>query len=144
MAYEKLLAELLAERGRSDIDPRHAEAYFLLAHGTLDSLSREDFVQLLGGVIAAIDGDPGGAERLAKSYGLRKPEQAATSGPKHPDIKVKLVGTDGNAFSVLSRVRRAMKAAGLPQEEIEAFTKEATSGNYDNLLATCMKWVTVE
>ena len=148
MAYEKLLAELLAERGRSDVDPRHAEAYFRLAHGTLDSLSREDFANLLGGVIAAIDGDPKGAERLAESYGLRKPEPAmpepAATGPRHPEITVRLVGTDGNAFSVLGVVRRAMKAAGLPQEEIDEFMDQAMSGNCDNLLATCMKWVNVE
>ena len=141
--YQKLLVELLAERGRQDIDPRHAEAYFRLAHGTLDPLSRADFAALLGGVIAAIDGDPKGAERLAESYGLRRPEPAAT-GPRHPEITVKLVSTDGNAFSVLGVVRRAMKQAGLPKEEIDQFTEQATSGDYNNLLATCMKWVDVE
>ena len=147
--YQRLLADLLAERGRSDIDPRHAEAFYRLAHGTLDSLSREDFAAPLGGVIAAIDGDPKGAERLAESYGLRKqesavPKPARPGGPKHPEITVKLVGQDGNSFNLLGIMCRALKAAGLPQEEIDEFTTQATSGNYDNLLATCMRWVSVE
>ena len=62
--------------------------------------------------------------------------------PKYPEIRVKLVGENGNAFSVLGRVRSAFKKAGHADECIE-FTKQATSGNYDHLLRTCMKWVTV-
>jgi len=63
--------------------------------------------------------------------------------PKYPKIKVKLVGNDGNAFAILGAVRKAMRKANLPTEELDAFTKEATSGDYNNLLATCMKWVDV-
>jgi hypothetical protein len=62
---------------------------------------------------------------------------------KYPDVKVKLVGEDGNAFAILGRVRAALRHAKVSQEEIEKFTTEATSGDYDNLLATCMKWVDV-
>ena len=64
--------------------------------------------------------------------------------PKYPDITVELVGKDGNAFNILGIVRRAMKYADLPQAEIEAFTAEATSGDYNHLLATCCEWVNVE
>lgn len=56
---------------------------------------------------------------------------------------VKLVGEDGNAFSILARVRRALLDAGMP-EEAKAFMKEATSGNYDHLLATTCKYVNVK
>ena len=59
-------------------------------------------------------------------------------------ISVRLVGEDGNAFSVLGRVRAALRRNGESQEFIEAFTKEATSGDYDHLLATVMQVVEVE
>ena len=64
--------------------------------------------------------------------------------PKYPEITVELVGKDGHAFNVLGICRRAMKRARLPESEIEAFTAEATSGNYDHLLATCCEWFNVE
>jgi hypothetical protein len=38
--------------------------------------------------------------------------------PKYPEITVKLVGGDGNAFSVLGHVIRAMRRAKLSDEEI--------------------------
>ena len=60
---------------------------------------------------------------------------------RHPDINVPLVGQDGNAFAIMGRVRSAMKRAKLPAEEVEAFTKEATAGDYDHLLQTVMSWV---
>ena len=62
---------------------------------------------------------------------------------KYPNIKVKLVGTDGNAFAILSKVRRALKQAKVETSEIESFTKQAMSGDYDNLLRTCLCWVDV-
>jgi hypothetical protein len=63
---------------------------------------------------------------------------------KYPHIEVKLVGEDGNAYSILGRVTRAMRRANAPKDEIDAFTKEATSGNYDHLLQTCLRWVNCE
>lgn len=64
--------------------------------------------------------------------------------PKYPNITVKLAGEDGNAFAILGRVAKAMQRAGIPTEEISAFRKEATSGDYDHLLQTCMRWVECE
>jgi hypothetical protein len=63
--------------------------------------------------------------------------------PKYPKIKVKLVGTDGNAFAVLGAVKKALRLAKVPQAEQDAFTTDAMSGDYDHLLATCLKWVKV-
>jgi hypothetical protein len=61
---------------------------------------------------------------------------------KYPEVKtVKLVGEDGNAFSILARVMKAMKVAGLSKEVIDAYYTEATSGDYDHLLQTTLKWV---
>jgi hypothetical protein len=31
----------------------------------------------------------------------------------------------------------------VPDSEVAEFTKEATSGDYDNLLQTCMRWIHV-
>lgn len=57
--------------------------------------------------------------------------------------EVKLIGTDGNAFAVIGRTRQALKLAGNPTEVIEAFTAEATSGDYNHVLATCMEYAEV-
>ena len=64
--------------------------------------------------------------------------------PKYPDITVELIGQDSNAFNLLGICRRAMKQADLPQSEIEAFTTEATSSDYNHLLITCTEWFNVE
>jgi len=60
------------------------------------------------------------------------------------DVTVKLVGEDGNAFLILSRVNREMKRHRIPKDVIKSFIKEATDGDYDHLLRTCMKYVNVE
>lgn len=64
--------------------------------------------------------------------------------PKYPDITVQLTGKDGNAFNILGICLQTMRRAGLSQEERDAFQAEATSSNYDHLLATCMEWFEVE
>jgi len=64
--------------------------------------------------------------------------------PKYPDVKVQLSGEDGNAFSILARVSKAMKHAGISREEIKGYTDKAMSGDYDNLLQVTMQWVEVE
>lgn len=61
---------------------------------------------------------------------------------KYPEIKVQLSGEDGNAFFIIGRVRKAMRRANIANNEIDLFSKEATSGDYDHVLQTCMKWVT--
>jgi hypothetical protein len=62
---------------------------------------------------------------------------------KYPHVHVELVGQDGNAFSILGKVRRAMRHAGVDKDEITAYCEEAMSGDYDHLLQTTMKWVDV-
>ena len=65
------------------------------------------------------------------------------STPKYPQIVVKLIGTDGNAFAVMGKVTKALRDAGISKEERDAFTAEATASDYNNLLTTCMRWVTI-
>jgi hypothetical protein len=62
---------------------------------------------------------------------------------KYPEVEVKLTGTDGNAFSILSKVKRALTRAGVSEEELDAFYKEATSGDYDHLIETCYQYVNI-
>lgn len=69
--------------------------------------------------------------------------ETTTSGPKYPGIKVQLTGQDGNAFFILGSVQKAMKAAKVHPDTIAEFIAEAQSGDYDELLRTVMRWVTV-
>lgn len=62
--------------------------------------------------------------------------------PKY-NVPVQLSGQDGNAFAILGLVQRALKQAGAPKLDIDRFTSDATSGDYDHLLRTCMIWVEV-
>lgn len=62
---------------------------------------------------------------------------------KYPNVKVKLTGSDSNAFAILGKVTSALRVAGVSKEERDQFFKDATSGDYDTLLQTCMKWVDV-
>lgn len=64
-------------------------------------------------------------------------------GPKYPDVCVQLVGEGGNAFAIMGRVAKELRRAGVPIEEIAQYRKESMAGDYDNLLATAMRWVSV-
>lgn len=59
------------------------------------------------------------------------------------DTDVQLVGTDGNAFAIIGKVRTALREAGASPDEIDDFTTEATSGDYNHVLQTAMRWVRV-
>jgi hypothetical protein len=58
------------------------------------------------------------------------------------DAVVQLTGADGNAFAILGRVKRAIRQSNHP-ELADAFMQEAMTGDYDHLLCTCMRYVTV-
>ena len=57
--------------------------------------------------------------------------------------KVKLVGEDGNAFAIIAKVKKALEDEG-KHEKAKKFVEEATSGDYNNLIATACKYVEVE
>jgi len=63
--------------------------------------------------------------------------------PLFPNVKVKLVGEDGNAFSIMGRIQRAMRSEGIDQNAIDKFLSECKSSDYDNLLQVCMKYVDI-
>lgn len=62
---------------------------------------------------------------------------------KYPKVEVRLSGEDGNAFFIIGRTSAALRRAGVSQEEITAYREEAESGDYDNVLQTTMRWVSV-
>jgi len=58
-------------------------------------------------------------------------------------LPLKMVGEDGNAFAILGKAHQVLRQNGMA-DKISEFDKEAMSGNYDHLLATCTKWFEVE
>lgn len=52
-----------------------------------------------------------------------------------------LIGVNGNAFSIMGYVRRAMKETNFNKKEIETYTKDATSGDYNHLLTVSINMV---
>jgi hypothetical protein len=81
------------------------------------------------------DGDFGGNQVSLEEY----PQIT----PKYPNVKVRFTGQNGNAFNLLGIMQHALRKAKIPKEEIDAFMTDATSGDYDHLLQTCMKMVEV-
>jgi hypothetical protein len=64
--------------------------------------------------------------------------------PKYPNITARLTGRDGNAFVILGAVKAALAKGDVSEEEQEEFFEEATAGDYDHLLQTAMRWVSVQ
>jgi len=62
---------------------------------------------------------------------------------KYPHINVQLVGENGNAFAIIGLVSNALRRNCVPEEEIDAFVTEATSGDYDHVIRTCVSMVNV-
>ena len=56
-------------------------------------------------------------------------------------MKYELVGVDGNAYSVMGYVLRAMKECGMSKEEQSAYQTKATSEDYNNLLCVSVEMI---
>ena len=63
--------------------------------------------------------------------------------PKYGNIQVRLVGEDGNAFAIMSRVTSALRKGGVSEDEVQQYIAESMSGDYDALLRTAQMWVAV-
>jgi len=61
----------------------------------------------------------------------------------YPDIEVELSGQDGNAFMIIGRISGALRKHKVPNDRIKDFQAEAMSGDYDHVLQTAMRWVSV-
>ncbi len=64
------------------------------------------------------------------------------SGPKYPNavVRVDLAGPDSNSFVIIGKATAALRAAGVPQPELDAYSKEASSGDFANLLKVTNDW----
>jgi hypothetical protein len=68
------------------------------------------------------------------------------TGPKYPDVKVRLTDFyDAVGFyEVVAEVQQAMRHAGISASELSTFFEEVADDDEKNLLANCMRWVSIE
>lgn len=59
------------------------------------------------------------------------------------NVKVKLVGADGNALTIIAKVSGALRTNGY-KDLLNTYLCEATSGDYNNLLSVTSQYVIVE
>ena len=64
--------------------------------------------------------------------------------PKFPSASVRLAEVDKVPWAVLGAAVKALTGAGVEEDEVRAFVKEAISGDYRHLVDTVAEWVTVE
>ena len=72
---------------------------------------------------------------------MTKPDKTEV---KFPYVTVQLSGTDSNAGAIIGKVRRALRGGGATPEELDQYFTESTSGDWDNVIRTAMRWVNVE
>ncbi|MBA3013081.1 MAG: hypothetical protein KJ658_00480 [Proteobacteria bacterium] len=60
-----------------------------------------------------------------------------------PKIKptVKLIDTNGNAYAIIGRVKKALIDAGADKEYVFKYQEAAMAGDYNNLLCVTMDYV---
>jgi hypothetical protein len=63
--------------------------------------------------------------------------------PYFPDIAVPLTRGSTEVRAIVGAVTRALRWAGQEESVQDAFRREATSGDYDNVITTAMRWVDV-
>ncbi|MEO0406810.1 MAG: hypothetical protein AAF289_05615 [Cyanobacteria bacterium P01_A01_bin.135] len=59
------------------------------------------------------------------------------------DVTLKLTAQECSAHAILATVRRQLRIADCPEDDIRRFTEEATRKDYSHLLQTCREWVTL-
>jgi len=55
-------------------------------------------------------------------------------------IELKLEGLDGNAFALLGAFKSQSRREGWDKDEIDTVIEEATSGDYNHLIATLLDY----
>ena len=63
--------------------------------------------------------------------------------PGTPKPVCQLVGTDGNVFSIIGRVKRTLVEVGEVEQAAEFVEKTSHAGSYDEVLLLCMEYVDV-
>ena len=81
---------------------------------------------------------------MKKNQNQRKTQMTKANKVKDKKPICKLFGSDGNVFSIISRVRLALTKAN-QDSKAEEFTKRAKSSHsYSNVIALCDEYVDVE
>ena len=69
--------------------------------------------------------------------------EEAVEGGLYKHVEVNMRGVSGNALVIVGAVKQALHRAGAPKEHIQAFVGFALCDDYENVLATCNKWVSI-
>lgn len=80
---------------------------------------------------------------MNQQHTTQQPKPSVPS-PLLPGVCVTLTGVDGNAFTIMGIVSRAIKAAGLEKEAREYIRTAIGCKDYDELLYVTMATVTVQ
>lgn len=67
------------------------------------------------------------------------PDTNRTQASRKPACK--LVGTDGNVFSIIGRVQQTLKRAGQPERAGEFVQRAFQAKSYDEILGLCTDYV---
>ena len=59
---------------------------------------------------------------------------------KYPEVQFQITDADPNAFGIMGLAQKAARKAGLTKDQIEEYIEEATSGDYNNVISTTMKY----
>ena len=68
---------------------------------------------------------------LARLRTRRRPRVERVIDIRHPEVHIKLTGKDGNAFMIIGLVQRALRDAGISEEEVSQYHADVTSGGHD-------------
>lgn len=83
-----------------------------------------------------------------KNFHFQKKESELTGQGKHPEKgkrpKMKLIGQDGNIFSIMGRASRLLKENGQNKEAEEMFERVKSSGSYYQALGIISEYVETE
>lgn len=63
--------------------------------------------------------------------------------PKYPRTAVQLTGESDHPISIVMRTKGELRRDGVDENSIAEYQQEALSGDYDNVIQTTMRWVTV-
>jgi len=70
-------------------------------------------------------------------------EELAAVDLNYKHVTVKLIGEDGNVFSIIGRCLKSLRRAGAPKRHMDIFKQQVTSGDYDHALQVVMEWFTI-
>ena len=81
-------------------------------------------------------------EASRSDFGMANSASLRPAAPRKPACK--LIGTDGNVFSIIGRVRRALDQNRQPDRAREFVKQAFESKSYDEVLRLCLEYVEVD